>query len=184
MKKSILMFLLLCGITCIAQEPPQRTLRNSSGEKWTDRIYLGGNIGLQFGSQTAVEIAPVVGYRITEEFSAGIGGKYIYYKLTDPILTEPFETNIYGGSVFAKYLVLENVFLYSEYEVLNMEVFEPPYYNKIIRENIPALFVGAGYRQMLGDNSFLDLMLLYNVIDDHRSIYDNPLIRMGFGIGL
>ena len=38
-----------------------------------DRLYTGGNVWAQLGSITSVEIAPILGYRISKEYSIGVG---------------------------------------------------------------------------------------------------------------
>ncbi len=147
-----------------------------------DRIFIGGDIGLQFGTNTFIQIAPLIGYHITDEFSAGITTKYIYYSIKDTYYNKSYSTNIYGGGIFTRYNILDDVFLHAEYEGLSMEVPYTPYQNR--RRIVSGLFVGGGYRQWFGQNSSLNLMLLYNVIEDKYSPYQNPIIRIGFDIGL
>ena len=73
--------------------------------------------------------------------------------------------------------------LYSEFEVVNIEV-PDLLFTKLIRKNIPSLFVGGGYTQRMGSNSAVTLMLLYNVMESDYRIYENPVIRLGFNIGM
>ena len=147
------------------------------------RLYFGGNFGLQFGDQTVVDINPLVGYRLTEKLSVGVSATYIYYKFTDPYHFYPsYSTNIYGGSVFTRYYFLENIFAHVEGEVLNLDAFDINYILK--RINVFSLYVGGGYRQPLGERSSLNLLLLYNLNDDRNSPYQNPIIRVGFGFGI
>jgi hypothetical protein len=143
-----------------------------------DRIYFGGNFGLQFGTQTAIDINPICGYRFTPKFSAGIGVKYLYYKYKDRYVS--YETNVYGGSVFGRYELTESLFGYSEYEVINLPVFEP--YER--RVDVGSLFVGGGYSQRLGGRSSIFLMVLFNLNETSYSPYDNPIFRMGVGVGI
>jgi hypothetical protein len=44
--------------------------------------------------------------------------------------------------------------------------------------------VGGGIKQEIGVNSFLTLMLLYNLNETVNSPYSNPVIRVGFAVGL
>ena len=158
---------------------------NSSEEKFTDRLFFGGNFGLQFGSQTYVELAPIIGYKVTERFSTGLGIKYIYYKVKD-LYTPPYtySTNIYGGGPFVRYILYEGLFLHAEYEALNLEVADAPYYN-LVRKTISSVFLGGGYRQMIGDRSSIDFIVLFNINQSRDSPYkNNPIIRIGFGFGI
>lgn len=155
---------------------------NQSSKNFTDNLFFGGNFGLQFGSQTYIELAPLIGYKITERLSAGLGLKYIYYKIKDNYSTLNYSTNSYGGGPFARFTLFEGLFLHGEYEILNLEV--PDLYNNLIRENITSVFLGGGYRQMIGDRSSIDFLLLYNINDNRNSPYVNPVIRIGFGFGI
>ena len=91
---------------------------------------------------------------------------------------------MYGGSVFARYNILENLFAYTEYEILNLDAPDPLNPYRLRRTNVTSVFVGGGYRQMLGNNSSLNLMLLYNLNESTNSPYQNPIIRIGFGFGI
>lgn len=146
-----------------------------------DRIFISPDLGLQFGTVTLIMLAPKVGYRITEKFAAGLGASYVYVKdKSYPGYT--FESNTYGGSIFAQYQLFESIRAYSEYEVLNLEIYDP-YLNNTRRENIPSLLVGGGYSQQIGGNSGFFIMALYNLLDGPNSIYSNPVIRIGFNVG-
>jgi outer membrane protein assembly factor BamA len=146
-----------------------------------DRLYFGGNVGLQFGNQTVIGLNPIIGYKVTERFSSGVGLKYQYYRYKEAGFS--YETNTYGGSVFGRYNVYNGLFAYSEYEILNMEVYE----NQIqspLRRNVDSWFVGGGYSQPLGARSSVFIMVLYNLTESYYTPYSNPLFRMGFGIGI
>lgn len=171
------------------QEPKPRTSspsnfqnENSNKSSFTDRLFTGGDVSLQFGNQTYIQIAPLLGYRVTDQFSAGITGKYIYYSYTDSYSAYKYKTNIYGGGVFMRYNVTQELFLHSEYEGLSIEV--PFSVYQLKRRIVSALFLGGGYRQFIGESSSLNLMLLYDVIGDQYSPYQNPIIRIGFDFGL
>ncbi|MFN4233944.1 MAG: hypothetical protein ACK4IK_03965 [Bacteroidia bacterium] len=140
-----------------------------------DRFFYGGNFGLMFGTITYVELSPLIGYRITDRLSAGPGISYIYLQDNRFDLS----TSIYGGRLFARYNITDYLFGHGEYEVLNRE--SP--YSLEGRVNVTSIFVGGGYRQRLGPNSFLSIMGLWNLNDSEYSIYRNPIIRMGFSTG-
>ena len=42
-----------------------------------DRIFYGGNLGLQFGTITFIDASPLIGYRLTDKLSLGTGISYI-----------------------------------------------------------------------------------------------------------
>lgn len=147
-----------------------------------DRIYVGGNIGASFGGLTYVEVAPLVGYRFTEKFSAGPTLKYQFLRINK------ISANNYGGGVFSRYLVFDNLFLHAEYEYLSRDLVYIDAFTgrELGRERIAvnSVFAGGGYRQYLGQRAAFDLMLLYNLNDTPSSPYPNPIIRMGISVGL
>jgi hypothetical protein len=150
-----------------------------------DRIYFGGNFGLNFGSNfTEVELSPLAGYKLTEQFSVGLGVTYIYFKEKIPQYNFSYETSIYGGNVFARYFFVENLFAHVETGALNLDVPQPFYPYTLHREWVQNLLVGGGYRSQIGENSSFIIMLLYDLIDDPNSPYQNPIFRVGFGIGI
>jgi hypothetical protein len=144
-----------------------------------DRVYFGGNVGAFFGSNlTIVELSPLVGYRVTNEFSAGVGITYIYMK--DYYGPE----NIYGGRIFGRYQVFESAFAYAEYEVLDIP-YQPLYpTNKEYRKTITSPMVGAGYNQSMGERAQFVIMGLWNLNQTLYSPYPNPIIRMGVLLGI
>ena len=140
-----------------------------------DRVYMGGGIGLQFGVVTFVNVAPDIGYKITERYSAGVGLRYMYF--ADNTYSPPFKIDIYGASVFNRFIVTDFFFLHGEYEVLN----GPWNQNISTRFNITNVWVGGGLRQG-GDGASLNLVVLWNLNDE--GYLPNPQIRMGISIGL
>jgi hypothetical protein len=147
-----------------------------------ERLFINPDLGLQFGTVTAIDISPKIGYRITDKWAAGLGGTYIY--VNDKRYSGyEFKTNIYGGSVFAQYQLLEPVRLYTEYGLLNIESLDPYTFDKV-RRIVPSLLAGGGYTQQIGENSSFGIMLLYDLIESPYSIYSNPIIRIGINLGL
>ncbi len=168
-----------------AQDIPSRNQAhiNPPKENFWDRVYTGGGIGLQFGSQTFVNISPLIGYRLTEKFSMGVSATYLYYRYKDYNPAYSYSSNTYGGSVFSRYLIFENLFAHVEYELLRLEVRDNV--SRLLgSKDVTSVLVGGGYRQMLGDRSSINLMLLYNLNETTYSPYQNPIIRISFGIGI
>jgi hypothetical protein len=147
-----------------------------------DRIYFGGNLGLQFGTITNIELSPLVGYRFTQDFSAGLGITYIYYKFDDN--NRNFETNIYGYRLFARHNIQQNFYALAEYENLSLEFFNIND-GSVNRQWVPGIFIGGGYFQPIGRRAGFNMAALYNVIyDDQKSPYNSPwVIRIGVTMG-
>lgn len=137
---------------------------------WKNKIFFGGNAGLQFGALTFLDISPFVGYRVHEKLHTGIGGSYIY---TSNRFTRRSAT-ILGARVFARYFFMPYLFLHAENEWLRSTAF----FSQTGLLNTP--FVGIGYRQTIGARAFMDLTGLWNFSNNSASYYTNPVIRIGF----
>ncbi|MBK6540563.1 MAG: hypothetical protein IPG10_04625 [Flavobacteriales bacterium] len=151
---------------------------------WKDRIWFGGGLGLSFGSVTNIAIEPMVGYKITKngKLSAGVGISYQYFR--DNRGTYGYETSIYGGRLFTRYRIIEQLFAHVEYNQLSFEL--PDYYQaRLYRRWVPFLLVGGGYSARLGGNTYLTAMVLFDVIQDAYSPYSSgePWISAGVGFG-
>ncbi|MBK6965363.1 MAG: hypothetical protein IPH20_15915 [Bacteroidales bacterium] len=168
---------------------PAQEFQQGPEKRFVDKLFFGGGLGLQFGTITLIDISPVVGYRVTEKLETGIGLTYKYYKYNDYYnLGSDLKTNIIGGSIFARYHILENLFAHVEYESLRYHYDE--YYstgsypvNDQRTAVYNSIFVGGGYRQRISSGSYFFLMALWNLNDSAYSPYSNPVLRMGVMIG-
>jgi hypothetical protein len=142
---------------------------------FSDRLYFGGNVGFSFGRVTFAEVSPIVGYKITEKLSAGTGVTYIYFKSGD------FSTHIYGGRLFARYLISQSVFAHVEDELLSREIID--FKGERRRIDLNSVLVGGGFRQNISGRSFATIMVLFNLTPSIYSPYTNPIIRIGFNFG-
>ncbi len=178
-----------------------------------DRISIGGGLGFGFGSNSIlIDVSPIIGYYVTNNFMVGLGLTYKYHNINDYYYSLPdktfddYKSHIYGGSVFARYFftgidipVIENMYLHGEVEPLvfqtdytlvsgNSGDYIDSYYNYYVKESdqitITSIFLGGGLRQMISDNSFLYIEALWNFNEDLYSPYDNPRIRIGVSFGL
>lgn len=153
--------------------------------KTRERIFIGGNLGIQFGTITAINISPTIGYRLTNKLSTGVGGTYQFYRDRGWLQTSDFSysTHIYGGSVFARYLIIPQLFAHAEFESLNLDsrigINRNHDGNRFWEQNY---FVGGGYRQRLGPRTYLNLMLLYNLNSNSVIYYQNPIFRFGIDV--
>lgn len=146
------------------------------------KVYLGGNLGAQFGNVTAIDVSPIVGYKITEKISAGFGITYQYYN----IRAYNYDTHIYGGRLFARYQPWSFLFLQTEFEELSWK----PFYDingNLNSERIwaPGFLAGGGFSQPIGGSSSIFVMGLYNFLYSSNSPYGSPLVlRIGANFGL
>lgn len=133
MKVKVILLLLFVSTSLFAQE---------RGDNFSDRMTYGGNIGLVFGTQTIIDISPRVGYYVTDRFVAGLGLSYKYFRYGG------FSDNLYGGSIFSRFFITEELFLHAETEMTNLtayRVVQDVLYTQQ-RTWINTTMIGGGYR--------------------------------------
>ncbi len=151
-----------------------------------DRLFTGGGIGLQIGQLTLIDVSPHLGYFLTDQLALGIGGTYQYYNVRTTYYK--YSTSIWGARTFGRYYIIPEAFAHVEYEYLNYAsaLIDPYGYftGDTERVGVNNVLVGGGYRQSLGGNAWLNLIILWNVNESVYTLYDNPIIRMGVDLGL
>ena len=152
-----------------------------------ERLFFGGNFGLQFGTYTDIQVAPIAGLWVLPRLAVAVGPDYRYYKYIDT------RTSIYGGKAYMQFVVVQNlnsiiplgvnmgIFLHLEDEILSMQSSfwkNPPFTSK--RFTINTVLAGAGISQQIGRRSSLNFMVLWALNDSGYEIYGNPEVRVSF----
>ncbi|RAI90110.1 hypothetical protein [Algoriphagus yeomjeoni] len=156
----------------------QREIYEGDSIQLKDRLYYGGNFGMQFGTVTLIDFSPLVGVMITPKFSSGVGITYQYFNDRRYI---GGETSSYGGRLFSRYNIFPNIFLHAEYESINFDNYNR-FSERFERIWSNAIFLGGGYFAPFGPRGGANFTFLYNVLHDNlRSPYGEPyVIRVGF----
>jgi hypothetical protein len=149
-----------------------------------ERVWFGGGLGLNLGTVTAIQVEPMVGYKVDRngKWSLGLGLNYWY--LRDSRYEPALDNAGYGYRYFTRYRFVPQLFGHIEFLHLNTERFD------LIgtssgRAWIPHLLAGGGYSQSIGSSSSLTFQILWEVLQDPYSVYRNqgPVISGGIGIG-
>jgi len=138
--------------------------------RWQDRLVFGGNLGGYFGNPTYLQLSPMVGYRTTDWWVNGIGVNYTY------VSSSGYQENIYGASIWTRAYLLKALIAHSEFEILQRNAIDR--YGNTAQANVPVWLVGAGYNSG-GSRLGLSAMIMYDLIQDPNSPYNNPIIRIG-----
>ena len=157
---------------------------NQQGQKdfnnFKERLYFGGNVGAWFGPTTYINLSPLVGCKITKKFSLGVGFTYNYYSQT--YQNHKYTYTVYGGNGFARYMVLDNVFLQVGLDRLSVLDYTSPIPNS--RAWVNNILLGGGYRQAFSQRGSFVAAIFYNINQTPLSPYQNPIIQIGFNFGL
>jgi hypothetical protein len=146
-----------------------------------ERIFYGGSFGLQFGTLTDIQIAPVIGLWVLPRVAIAAGPDYRFYKYYTQ------KTQIYGVKTYAELTVLRNInsvipigtntdiIFHFEDELLSLESAyfkDLPY--KSDRFYLNTVLVGGGLSQQLGKRSFFNFLILWALDDSGYGVYNNP----------
>ena len=143
-----------------------------------DNIFYGGYINLSFGSYTVIGIEPMIGYKLTPKLSAGVKLRYDY--IQDDRYAKSYTTSTYGGSIFGRYLITPKFYAQAEAATYSYE-----YYFSGERDWVPFVLLGGGIIQPLSERTWLNIQILFDVMQDNKSPYDDwePFFSIGVGAG-
>lgn len=184
--KSIPIFLIVSVITLMVSAQTEASVVDSTKvqseqelqRKGFDKskLYYGGGLSLSFGSYTVIGVRPMVGYKLTPKLSTGVEITYEYSSY------ESSSSSSYGGSLFARYRLVPQLYFHVEYSGMNYEL----YYNfEEEREWVPFLWLGGGYSKPVAKNVWLNAQVLFDVLQDENSPYSSwePYFSVGIGVG-
>lgn len=153
-----------------------------------ERIFYGGNFGLQFGSVTDIELSPVIGFWVLPRVAVAAGPDYRFYSFYKN------RTHIYGGKSYLELTLLKNInsvipigantdivgHIEDQYLSLESQFFtDPPHDAK--RFGINTVLAGGGLSQQIGKRSSLNIMVLWALdVKNDYGIYSNPEFRISF----
>jgi len=190
MKKIVLILLLLSsGIFSVRAQEYIRVQEDAGDRR--GKLFLIPEFWLSFGSSTFIEVAPMLGYHVSDRLIVGLGPHYIYQPVkATPMYPYSYTTHIFGLKGFARYALITNaeeflpinlfsdLFVHVEYEGMSLEDdYSAPDAN---REIYSLFLVGAGFNQRLGMYNSVSFMVLWDINETSSSPYSNPIFRIGF----
>jgi len=180
--KFIIIILVIFSTNIFSQEfiTEEEVTEKSDAPTFWERTYWGGDFGLMFGSATSIILSPEMGYMITKDFSIGGGVIFQYYKSN----YNNYESTIYGGKIFTRYFIWQNLYAIGILEIVNLERYSP-YYTSAERYWFASPLIGGGYMQRFSNKGGIGISFLFNLNNDIYSPYYGqamPIIRIGFSI--
>lgn len=194
MKKTIL--IIVCSLFFASLHA--QVIYNSSGKKGkpeykenaqkkgfdSHKLIFGGGLGFGFGyGVLALSVSPIVGYRISDRFSAGfrLGYQYNWIKngqsyingVSAAIDYPNLNYHIIAPGLWTRFIVWNNIFLHAEYEpnIFTYKKYEtsylsPGYTTKRVWDHANCLLLGLGLRQPISDNASLVILVSYDVLQN------------------
>jgi hypothetical protein len=192
MKQFVVLILLICSsisftqVTDSVKTEESKTEVSKGTTAGVSKWYYGGSLGFGFSSNYfSISIQPIVAYKITPKLS--LGGKIGYTYWSNSNVEPTYNSSNYGGSIFSRYRIIPQLYAHAEFAYWS---YENAYLNPLggyttERNWVPFLLLGGGFSQMISPNVWAYAEVLFDVINDSNSPYDewDPFISVGVGVG-
>jgi hypothetical protein len=152
------------------------------------KLFFGGNLGLAFGYATSINVAPLVGYRFSEMFAAGVGLNYSYYNYDDGYTN--FKQTYAGMSIFGRVFPIQQFFIQVQPELNYMWgsqtlIGNQNYPAVKVNQFVPSLLLGGGAAIPTGPNGAITFSIMYDVLQNNYSpYYHQAVYGVGYAVGL
>ena len=164
-------------------QPKAKTEKPKSKSSFKmSKVIIGGSLGFSFGSVTSVRINPLLGYKLTPKLTTGITGLYEYNSYDYAGYGRQNYSN-YGGSIFSRFRFVPMAYLHAEFSYTNYEF--SGFNNQKYRQGVPFIFLGGGFAQRVGRNTYAYGQILFDVLQDSNSPYSDwtPFYSVGVSVG-
>lgn len=151
--------------------PPAYQAQQQEPSRWR----LGGNIGFGISDDfTNINIAPKIGYALTQALTVGGGMSYNYYENK----RYDFSENYFGMHLYASVHPIQYISIFVQPE--GQRRWGSDRWGRSESQFLPCLLVGGGIVIPTGYRSSMSVTVYYDVIQDDYSPYGN---RIGYAIG-
>ncbi|SFW70372.1 hypothetical protein [Chitinophaga sancti] len=189
--KRLLFCLFLLATVHLAQAQYYKSDTARIKERNTSRLMIGGSAGLAFGDYTNIDFSPIIGLRFNEMFAAGVAINAQYgaehFRYYDGSTQKRNQYTILGGGLWGRFYPFDFMFIHvqPEYNAISVKTtLYNPKQTYTDHYGVPSLLLGGGYVQPVSDRAAINIMALYDVVQDSRSPYSNGLIlRVGATLG-
>ena len=160
----------------------------------TRRHYYGGYLGIDLGLINQYEAAPLIGYKLTPTWHAGLGGKYMYHY--DKRLGNVFRAHIFGPFIYSDLVAVKDLnklfpfrlidasfFIHGEFNMLSLPQDQFDFKNNHpgkTRFFQPVGLAGIGLRRHAGENKNIHILFMMDVSGDESRVYSDLIFRFGF----
>lgn len=174
---AIIIFLFISSLLFAQQDTTK--VKEEKKPTQASKVYYGGELGFNiFGDTFRIRVAPLIGYKLSPKASVGAKIAYEYLKYSNDATAHN-----YGASVFGRYRVIPQIYLHGEFVYASYEY--PTIFSETVREWVPFLLLGGGYLQPIGPRTFAYVEVLFDVLQDNNSPYNqwDPFVSFGVSVG-
>jgi len=146
MKKLALIMMLVFSVSAFSQVSVGTP--SPEDNKWT----FGGGIGLGFGNNSyfSLQAFPRVGYQLTKDWETGLIGS-ISWQTSDL-----YKSTFFGPGPFVNYYFARSFFVSGNLQQFFVR-YEDKMYGLKSNQQETALYLGGGYMQEIGNNTFMQI---------------------------
>ena len=151
-----------------------------------ERIFFGGNLALQIGTYSDIEILPVAGIWVLSRVAVAAGPGFRYYGY------ENTHTSVYSLRGYIQLVAIRDIdrliplgthtsiILQLEDEALSLDSkFWANVDLKPKRFVVNSIMAGPGLTQQIGKKASLNIVFLWSLNDTGYNLYTDPVIRIG-----
>lgn len=201
MRRTFFLLILLGGIGRMLAAQPRYPLhpgnpdtrltyspyQNSSSGLSPGKLFVGGNLGLIFGTNyTNVDISPLIGYHVTDWFAAGVN--FNFDLVSEKGYTDASQSyTTLGGGIFMRFYPVSQFYaqIQPEYNRYSIQVKSGSSIIGQETHNVASLLMGGGYVQQISPKVSLTFGIFYDVLQNIYSPYfRQPVFQGGINLGL
>jgi len=176
---TITVFILLFSVSLCAQEAVNTG--GGSAPAKPSRWFFEGTLSLSFGTVSHIGITPSVGYKVVPTFHTGATLSY-YHGWDETYPENKTQSNLFGGSIFGRWVPIKEFFMQIEPAVYSYKVFNNTTTNEV--KGVPFIFLGLGFNYYLNPKVFLTFLAKVDVLKSDDSPYKDewhPFFNTGVG---
>ncbi len=173
---------LALALPAFAQAPEPEVPPAKPRSSMKNKFFVGGGVGLAFGTVDYLEIAPLLGFRVAPRVDLGL--QPFYRWINDGRYSPSLETTDYGARLFARVRIVARFFAEADYQFTSYE-----YANGTggsTRSTNNAFLAGVGYTMPFSNNAGMYFSVLYDFTykGDQANFYNSPIqFQIGASVG-
>ncbi|MDR2970981.1 MAG: hypothetical protein LBU83_03515 [Bacteroidales bacterium] len=184
---TFLTFIIL-SLNCSAQEeipPPPQSMQKEAPivKKQRPKFTVGGGMGFQFGTYSAIDVMPQAGVYATPWLLVLVNGEYSYMWSKNN-----YNSHVWGIGAAMQPCIIKRILIHVGYEFTQVNFKWVGKYSKQVQD-FHFVVIGAGYKHYITNRIYLQALVLLNIPINQPKITNYsynyyPYFRVGVGVDL